>query len=85
MKFLVEIELQFPATMAAAEKAKVLEGHERRGGELIEDGTIAHIWRLTGKNANVGVWEIEDPAALSAALDSMPSFPYMQTGIRALG
>jgi muconolactone D-isomerase len=84
MKFLVEIELQIPPNLPEEEKAKLLEGHEKRGGELIGDGTITGIWRIPGRSANVGIWEAEDAGALSAAIDSMPTYPFLDTNVRAL-
>jgi muconolactone D-isomerase len=84
VEFLVQIQVNFPADMAADELADVLAREEARGWQLKNAGTIVRIWRIPGRRANVGVWQAETAEALHEALISLPAFPWIDAHVTAL-
>jgi muconolactone D-isomerase len=84
MEFLVQIELALPADMPAERARALREAEAVRGRELRAAGTIARIWRLPGRTANVGVWRAADATELDAAIASLPLHPWMSVTVCAL-
>lgn len=81
MEFLVEIEI---GAIPEQLRDQVIGAERERGAELIAAGTIARIWRLPGRRANVGIWVAEDADALHEAICSLPAFPWMDVTVSAL-
>ena len=71
MRFLVRLEANLE-DLDPADLDRLNAAETARGLELREAGVIEQIWRLEGRRANVGVWNLPDRAALDAALDSLP-------------
>lgn len=84
MEFHVELEIELPPSMSAAERAALTEAERARGRELVAAGAIAHIWRLPGQIANVGIWCARDATELHELLTSLPMWPYARVRVRAL-
>jgi muconolactone D-isomerase len=84
MEFLVEIEIEWPRSMAEDERTVLLAAEAARGRELRDAGSIVRIWRIPGRRANVGVWEAADATELHELLSSLPVFPWMNIHVRPL-
>jgi muconolactone D-isomerase len=84
MEFLVEIEVSLPPRLPPRRRARLMEAEAQRGRELKQTGTIARIWRVPGRTANVGIWEAPDPSALHEAIASLPMFPYLRAQVTPL-
>jgi muconolactone D-isomerase len=84
VEFLVQIQVNFPADMAADQLAEVLAREQARGWELKNSGTIVRIWRIPGRRANVGIWQAESADELHEALLSLPAFPWCDVRVTAL-
>ena len=84
MEFLVQIQVNFPPEMPPEQLADVLEREVARGRELKANGTIARIWRIPGRRANVGIWRAETTDDLHAAIMSLPAFPWIDARVTAL-
>jgi muconolactone D-isomerase len=84
MEFLVRIEFVLPPDMAADARDRLLEQERARGQELRAMGVIQRIWRLPGRNANVGIWQAPDPTALHEAISSLPFFPWLDAHVTPL-
>lgn len=84
MKFLVQIQVDLPDRLGAAERAELLEAEGVRGRELKAAGSIVDIWRVPGRLANVGIWSAADPTELHEALTSLPVFPYTSIEVTPL-
>lgn len=84
MQFLVQIESrQRPEGDDAFREA--LSAREReRGLELVAAGVIRDIWRIAGRQANVGIWEAADATELHEALLSLPVFPWVDIRVTPL-
>lgn len=84
MDFLVRVDSTRAYALPAAELANLTERERARGRELIAEGVIRHFWRLVGPHGNVGVWRADDADALSAALMSLPVWPYADIEVTPL-
>jgi muconolactone D-isomerase len=83
-RFLVRIQVRLPADMPADERDELIARERRRGRELKAAGTIQDMWRLPGRLANVGVWQVASAEALDAALTSLPVWPWATFEVEAL-
>ena len=77
MKFLVELEAVFPASMDATARAEVIAAERQTGRELRRSGVIEHIYRVPGTMANVAIWEVGDVDTLHELLTSLPAYPWV--------
>jgi muconolactone D-isomerase len=84
VKFLVEIDVRLPGTLAEEERTQLLEAELERGRELVDAGVIQAIWRIPGALRNVGVWEAGDATQLHEYLTSLPLFPWLTAEVTAL-
>ncbi|GHJ40790.1 muconolactone Delta-isomerase [Streptomyces sp. TS71-3] len=84
MDFLVEFAVTLPPGMRLPERRALLARERTRGLELREAGILDRIWRLPGRNANVGVWTVPDTEALHEAVTSLPLWPYAEVSVTAL-
>jgi muconolactone D-isomerase len=84
MDFLVRIEVSLPHDLPTADRTELMARERERGRELRAVGTLARIWRLPGRLANVSVWTAQDADALHEALTSLPLWPYAEVTVTAL-
>jgi muconolactone D-isomerase len=84
MEFLVQIQVHLPPQMTAEERSRLMDAEIRRARELRDAGTIARMWRIPGRTANVGIWEAPEPTALHDAISSLPMFPYLLADVTPL-
>lgn len=84
MEFLVEMQVQLPPDMPTPELDDLRDRERRRARALRAEGVIARVWRVPGRTANVGVWEVADADALHAAISSLPLFPWLDVQVTPL-
>jgi muconolactone D-isomerase len=84
MQFLVQLETTLPPELPDDERAALLAAEAERGRELRRDGVIASIWRLPGRLANVGIWEVAAPDELHDAVTSLPLWRWMTVTVTPL-
>ncbi|GAA1385789.1 muconolactone Delta-isomerase family protein [Pseudonocardia kongjuensis] len=84
MEFLVRTQNLLPVDTPAATRDELKAGERARAAELREAGILKRLWRVPGRNATVGLYEADDPAALHDALASLPMFPWMDVTVEAL-
>lgn len=84
MEFLVRIEVRLPAELAGETRQELTAREFARGKALQDAGSIARIWRIPGRHANVAVWRAADPTELHELLTSLPLFPWMEIDVEAL-
>jgi muconolactone D-isomerase len=84
LDFLVQIDVNLPPELPAADRSAVLGAEKARGLELKAAGTIQRIWRIPGRLANVGVWSADDATRLHAVLESLPVFRYADIRVTPL-
>lgn len=86
MLFLVEIEVRLPPDLLeeSERRTSLVDRELERGVELRRSGAIQRIWRVPGRQCNVGIWDVADATALHEALSSLPLFPWMRTAVTPL-
>ncbi len=83
-EFLVRIEIAVPDGTDAVAWSAAEAAERERGRELLAAGTIARIWRLPGRRANIGIWRAADATELHEALASLPMYPWMTVTVWTL-
>lgn len=84
MEFLVRIEVRLPPELEGGTRRELTEREFARGKALQDAGSIARIWRIPGRFANVAVWRAADATELHDLLTSLPLFPWMDVEVEAL-
>lgn len=84
MEFLVRAENLLPADTPDETREQLRKGERERAMQLREAGVLKRLWRVPGRNATVGLYEAEDPAALHDALTSLPMWKWMDITVEAL-
>ena len=82
--FLVKISVALPPDMPQADRASLLERERLRGRELKASGVIEEMWRIPGRQANVGIWRAPTATALHEAITSLPAWPWTEVTVTAL-
>jgi muconolactone D-isomerase len=83
-RFLIQISVALPPDMPAQERAALLEQERVRGRELKDAGTIQDLWRVPGKQANVGIWRGRNATELHEALTSLPVWRWTEIAVTPL-
>ncbi|GAA1845157.1 muconolactone Delta-isomerase family protein [Pseudonocardia alni subsp. carboxydivorans] len=84
MEFLVRTENRLPNDTPADIRDQLRKGERERATELREAGVLRRLWRVPGRNATIGLYEAEDPAALHDAPVSLPMWKWMDVTVEAL-
>ncbi|MEV7389144.1 muconolactone Delta-isomerase family protein [Streptomyces sp. NPDC091215] len=84
MEFLVRTENRLPADTPDSVREQLRRGERERAMALREAGVLMRLWRVPGRNATIGLYEAEDPAALHDALTSLPMWKWMDVTVEAL-
>jgi muconolactone D-isomerase len=84
MLFKVSMTVRLPHAMPQ-DQADALKATERAvAQELQRSGKWRHLWRVTGRYANVSIFDVAGAEELHALLTSLPLFPYMDVEVEAL-
>jgi len=84
MEFLVRTENLLPPDTPDETRERLRLAERARAGELRAAGVLKRLWRVPGRNATIGLYEAEDPAALHDALTSLPMWKWMDVTVEAL-
>lgn len=84
MEFLVRTENRLPAGTPDEERDKLRKAERERAQELRDAGILKRLWRIPGRNATVGLYEVGDPAELHDALTSLPMWKWLEVSVEAL-
>lgn len=84
MEFLVRTENLLPPDTPDETRERLRQAERERAMQLREAGVLKRLWRVPGRNATVGLYEAEDPAALHEALASLPMWKWMDVTVEAL-
>ncbi|MEE1757904.1 muconolactone Delta-isomerase family protein [Streptomyces sp. SP18BB07] len=84
MEFLVRTENLLPPATPDEDREELRKAERERAMELREAGILKRLWRVPGRNATIGLYEAEDPAALHDALTSLPLWKWMDVTVEAL-
>ncbi|MBA2810945.1 MULTISPECIES: muconolactone Delta-isomerase family protein [Streptomyces] len=84
MEFLVRAENLLPHGTPDEVRDQLRRDERARAMELRAAGVLKRLWRVPGRNATVGLYEADDPAALHDALVSLPMWKWMDVSVEAL-
>jgi muconolactone D-isomerase len=84
MLFHVAIEVRLPHDLDPDRLAELRAAERVRSLELQQAGTILGIWRVVGRVASIGLWEVPDHETLHEALASLPLFPFFDVEVTPL-
>lgn len=84
MEFLVRTENLLPPETPDDTREQLRKAERDRAMELREEGILKRLWRVPGRNATIGLYEADDPAALHDALTSLPLWKWMNVTVEAL-
>lgn len=82
--YLVRISTEALRELPAEERRALTVRERARGRELVAEGVIKVLWRITGASYNYGVWSAPDDAALHAAFTTLPIFPHVDFEVTPL-
>lgn len=84
MEFLVRTENLLPPDTPDETRDQLRKAERERAQQLRDAGILKRLWRVPGRNATVGLYEADDPAALHDALTSLPMWKWMAVTVEAL-
>lgn len=84
MLFMVEMTVNLPAGMPAAQADDIKTREKAYSQELQRSGKWAYIWRVVGEYKNVSIFDVDSNDELHALLSGLPLFPYMDIRVTAL-
>lgn len=84
MEFLVRTENRLPVDTPDETRERLRTAERERAMQLRAAGVLKRLWRVPGRNATVGLYEADDPAALHEALTSLPMWRWMDVHVEAL-
>jgi len=84
MLFKVEMQVNPPADMPAAEFDAIKLKEKAYAESLQREGIWLHLWRIVGQYANVSIFDARDNQHLHEILTALPLYPYMQIDVVAL-
>jgi muconolactone D-isomerase len=84
MEFLVRAENRLPVDTPEEERSRLKKGERERADELRAAGVLKRLWRVPGRNATIGLYEVPDATELHDALSSLPMFPWMDITVEAV-
>lgn len=78
MEFLTNIEIRWPADGDPERREALFTAELARGQELSRAGLQRRLWRVPGRWANWGLWEVRDATELHESLSALPLWPWME-------
>lgn len=84
MLFKVEMNVQIPGYLYAAEVEELKKAEKEYAQTLQKQGKWRHLWRVAGRYANVSIFDVENIDELHGLLTSLPLYPYMSIEVTPL-
>ncbi len=84
MLYCVQMEVRIPYDLDSSQVNNLKAEEKTRAQELQRAGKWVHLWRVTGRYANVSVFDVADHDELHAILSSLPLFPFMDIMVTPL-
>ena len=84
MLYHVQMEVRVPHDLDPA-RFELLKAEEKARAEALQrEGTWRHLWRVTGRYANISIFDVADHDILHAVLSSLPLYPFMEIVVTPL-
>jgi muconolactone D-isomerase len=84
MLFAVRMDVSMPAGLDPGAREDVLAREKAYSQELQRAGKWVHLWRITGRYANLSVFDVASNEELHDILWHLPLFPYMTIEVTPL-
>lgn len=84
MLFMVEMVVNPPSHISAAEFDALKATEKAKAEELQRAGTWRHLWRVAGRYANVSIFDVDGPQELHDLMMGLPLYPFMDVKVTAL-
>lgn len=84
MHFLVQMEVSIPHGIDSDYLDGVKSAERARAHEIQRSGKWPHLWRVAGRYANVGVFDVDTIDELHELLVSLPMFPFLDITVTPL-
>ena len=84
MLYHVAMDITVPHDFDRAEFERLKAAEKAHSAELQRAGTWRHLWRVTGRYANISVFDVASHDELHAILSGLPLFPFMSITVTPL-
>ena len=84
MLYMVEMTVTIPHDADPARIEKLKADEKAFAQKLQREGKWLHLWRVTGRYANVSIFDVESNDALHALLIALPLSPYLDLRVTPL-
>jgi muconolactone D-isomerase len=84
MLYCVEMDVRVPYDVDQARFEKLKAEEKARAQDLQREGKWRHLWRITGRYANISIFDVADHDELHTILSTLPLFPFMEIKVTPL-
>lgn len=84
MLYHVQMDVRPPHDIDPEQFERLKAEEKARSQELQRAGKWPHLWRITGRYANISIFDVESHDELHALLSTLPLFPFMQIEVTPL-
>ncbi|MBR1149470.1 muconolactone Delta-isomerase [Bradyrhizobium sp. JYMT SZCCT0428] len=84
MLYMVEMTVELPSDLGAEKTEALIAAERKYAQELQREGKWRHLWRVTGRFANVSIFDAESHDALHETLTRLPLWPYLKINVTPL-
>jgi muconolactone D-isomerase len=84
MLYMVEMTVELPTDLGTEQTETLIAAERKYALELQRQGKWRHLWRVTGRYANVSIFDVENHDALHEALTRLPLWPYLKVNVTPL-
>lgn len=78
MLFYVRKDVILPNHLSEQEITDIKKRELKYSQEIQRQGKCRHLWRITGKYANISIFEVQSNEELHNLLQGLPLYPYMK-------
>lgn len=84
MLYCVQMDVKLPHSLPAERADAIKAAEKARAVEIQQSGKWPHLWRVTGRYANISIFDVDSHDELHELLSSLPLFPYMSIQVTPL-
>jgi len=84
MLYCVEMDVVVPHDADQAKFEELKAAEKKFSQKLQHEGKWLHLWRITGRYANISIFDVAGNDELHALLSALPLFPFMQIKVTPL-
>ncbi len=85
MLYCVQMDVRVPHDVDPVVFDRLKAEEKARSEALQRSGKWRHLWRVTGRYANISVFDVASHDELHAILSGLPLFPFMDITVTPIG